>query len=122
MIYFNAILYTNFQHLATKSLTTAQQKIAHEGVHLFEQNEFINFSPEFNPKQDLQIYNSTLIPDDKFSIDASCESLYSVAEQLDSREYLKFKEKCSPIFQEMVNSEICLDNKLIETIIENKIC
>jgi len=118
--YFNAILYTNIQHLESKSLTTLQLKIAHEGVHLFGQNEFINFSPEFNPKQDLQILNNTSIPDDKFSIDDSCESLYSVDEQLESREYLKFKEKCSPIFQEMVNNEICLDNKLIETIIENK--
>ena len=119
--YFNAVLYTNFEHLTQKSLVMLQEKIAHEGVHLFEQAELLNFSPEFIPSKFLQ--NNNVSEDNsnsKIIIDESCHFLNVPIEEFQSREYLKYKEKCISKFQEMVISEICLDYKLMQIIIENK--
>lgn len=142
--YFNNVLYTNFEHLTSRSLISLQQKIVHEGVHLFEQEELLSYSPEFTPhiylqnftNQDLpkpdlpnpeltphiylQNFANENIPNNEKIIDELCTFLNATVDQLDSREYLKYKEKCLPNFQELVVNEICLGNKLMQTIIENK--
>jgi hypothetical protein len=60
--YFNNVLYTNFEHLNSISLISLQQKIAHEGVHLFEQEELLSYSPDFTPHIYLQNFTNQDLP------------------------------------------------------------
>jgi hypothetical protein len=118
--YFGSILYTNLEMISEISLITLEIKLTHEAIHLFGQGELQNSSPEFMAVNvfengELDKINSieTLI------YFQNCSELSKTLVNISSREYLQYKEKCSPIFSELVQKEICLDYKLIQIILSS---
>jgi len=120
--YFGPILYTNLELLTELSLKTLEIKITHEAVHLFGQEEIQNFSPEFKPFLTLSNIDSNI--DSRISISQKnidfCQLYSNSKDEIESREYLQFKEKCFFEFRKLVIKEICLAQNLIQIIIENK--
>jgi hypothetical protein len=120
--YFGSILYTNLEMMTGISFVTLEIKLTHEAIHLFGQSELQSSSPEFRA---VNVVESKL-PEEISSLESmvyfqNCNELSNTLVDMSSREYLQYKEKCSPMFKELVQNEICLDYKLIQIILNNRV-
>lgn len=117
--YFGSILYTNLELMTEISYVTLEVKITHEAIHLFGQPELQNYQPEFKINEEFIAKEDEVMP--IATEEESCKLTKDSAQELSSRQYLQLKEKCSRSYNESVRNEICLDNKLIDIISNNRI-
>jgi hypothetical protein len=96
--------------------------IAHEAIHLFSQDDIFDGIPPSRLENTLinennsQNENQQIIIQPIILKNEACDQELKNIRMFSNREYLDFKYRCLPKFNELVEKEACLDLELIKTI------